>query len=260
VAVLQLPGVNCEDESARALTAAGGDPEIFRWTRPAAELAAFDGFLVPGGFSYQDRVRAGAVAAKDPLLDVLHSAAAAGKPILGICNGCQVLVEAGLVPGLGPGSVDVALAANRYPGRRGYHSRWVLLRRAEHAQSPFCNGLPAELPMPVAHAEGRFTHEDPDFFTQLARKGYIAWQYVGWHGEPNGNPNGSLAATAALTNRQGNVLAMMPHPERAAWLYQVPEDLPHAWGRRRRNVTGKSEALNEPGPGQAVLRRLVELC
>jgi len=260
IAVLQLPGVNCEDESARAVARAGGAPEIFRWTRPAAELAACDGFLIPGGFSYQDRVRAGAVAAKDPLLDVLHDAAAAGKPILGICNGCQVLVEAGLVPGLAPGAVEVALAGNRYPGRRGYHSRWVLLEPVPGARSPFCEGLPPSLPLPVAHAEGRFTHEDPEFFVRLAREGYIALRYVDFAGRSDGNPNGSELGAAALTNTAGNVLAMMPHPERAAWLFQVPEDLPHGWGAVRRSAAGDSEALLGLGPGGVLLDRLVALC
>jgi len=256
VAVLQLPGVNCEDESARWLAAAGADPVIYRWTRSAQELARFDGFLLPGGFSYQDRVRAGAVAAKDPLLDVLLAAAAAGKPILGICNGCQVLVEAGLVPGLDPGNVEVALAANRFPGRRGYHARWVDLQTVPASRSQFIAGLSATLPMPVAHAEGRFTHEDPDFFARLLADGYVALRYVG----QGGNPNGSLADVAGLSNDQGNVLAMMPHPERAALLRMVPEDLCGDWGARRRAAAADFAALEQPGPGQFLLRRLVELC
>ncbi len=260
VAVLQLPGVNCEDESARALAAAGAAPEIFRWTRPAGELERYDGFLIPGGFSYQDRVRAGAVAAKDPLLDVLQAAAATGKPILGICNGCQVLVEAGLVPGLEPGTIEVALAANRFPGRRGYYSRWVVVRAVPAARTSFCEGWPESLPLPIAHAEGRFAHEDPEFFSRLAREGYIALQYAGPAGTAEGNPNGSLLATAALTNGRGNVLALMPHPERAAWLYQVPEGRSDSWGRRRREAAGNAAALAGPGPGRLLLRRLVELC
>ncbi len=262
VAVLQLPGLNCEDESARAVAAAGGDAEIFRWTRPAVELAAFDGFLVPGGFSYQDRVRAGAVAAQDPLLETLRAAAAAGKPILGICNGCQVLVEAGLVPGREPGAVEVALAPNRVPGRRGYYARWVVLEPVSGCRTPFLEGLPGSLPVPMAHAEGRFTHEDPAFFARLAREGLVPLRYAGAgpDGRGPGNPNGSLLAAAALTNPAGNVLAMMPHPERAALLRQVPEDLPHPWGRRRRQAAGDARALASPGPGHALLRRLVELC
>ena len=262
VAVLQLPGMNCEDESARALTAAGARAEIFRWTRPAAELADFDGYLVPGGFSYQDRVRAGAVAAKDPLLEALLAADAAGKPILGICNGCQVLVEAGLVPGLARGRVEVALAPNRIPGRRGYFSRWVVLEAVAGSRCRFLEGLPRTLPVPIAHAEGRFTHEDPAFFARLRDEGLLAYRYAAAspQGEGPGNPNGSLLATAAMTNPAGNVLAIMPHPERAAWLFQVPEDLDHPWGRRRRELIGEHGALLGAGPGLAVLRRLVELC
>ncbi|MBU1072093.1 phosphoribosylformylglycinamidine synthase subunit PurQ, partial [bacterium] len=208
IAVLQLPGMNCEDESARALAAAGAAPEIFRWTRSARELAVFDGFLVPGGFSYQDRVRAGAVAAKDPLIAALLDAAAAGKPILGICNGCQVLIEAGLVPGREPGRLEVALAPNRYPGRRGYFTRWIVLERAEGTRSRFLSGLPVSLPLPIAHAEGRFTHEDPDHFGVLAAEGLLALRYAGTDADGRGpaNPNGSLLAAAALTNPAGNVL------------------------------------------------------
>ena len=115
VAVVQLPGVNCESETMRALARVGLEPEIFRWTRPAAELKRFDAYVLPGGFSYQDRVRAGALAAKDPLIESLEDAAGRGKPVLGICNGAQVLVEAGLVPG--GESVEVALARNRMPDR-----------------------------------------------------------------------------------------------------------------------------------------------
>ena len=195
VAVVQLPGVNCEDESARLLNFVGAESEVFRWTRPAEDLAAFDGFLIPGGFSYQDRVRAGAVAAKDPLLRVLLEAAEQGKPILGICNGCQVLVEAGLVPGLEPGAVEVALAGNRVPGRQGYHARWVAVQKHPTATSPFVADLTGSLPLPVAHAEGRFTHEDPAFFDRLAADGHVALRYVALGGNGNSNPNGAVCWT-----------------------------------------------------------------
>ena len=260
VAVLQLPGVNCEDESARAVLLAGGDADVFRWTRPADELAAYDGYLVPGGFSYQDRVRAGAIAARDPLLEVLRSAAAGGKPILGICNGCQVLVESGIVPGIEPGAVEVALAANRTPGRRGYLSRWVGLEPVPGSHCAFLEGLAGSFPVPMAHAEGRFTHEDPEFFARLAARGFLALRYVPLAGGSGGNPNGSLADAAGLTNADGNVLAVMPHPERAAQLRMVPEDLPHAWGVLRRRAAADAEALEAAGPGFWLLRRLVELC
>lgn len=263
IAVVQLPGVNCEDESALLLNWAGAEAEVFRWTRSPAELATFDGYLVPGGFSYQDRVRAGAVAAKDPLLRVLLEGAGQGKPVLGICNGCQVLVEAGLVPGTIPGAVEVALAGNRVPGRDGYHSRWVAVEVDSHSRSPFVEGLTGTFPLPMAHAEGRFTHEDPDFFARLATSGHVALRYAALGGRTTaaaGNPNGAMLDVAALTNAQGNVLAMMPHPERAARLRHVPEDLPHAWGRVRRAAAGDFITLEAAGPGAFILRRLVEMC
>jgi phosphoribosylformylglycinamidine synthase II/phosphoribosylformylglycinamidine synthase I len=260
VAVLQLPGVNCEEESARLLASAGARSEIFRWTRPAAELADFDGFLVPGGFSYQDRVRAGAVAAKDPLLRILLEAAEKGRPVLGICNGCQVLVEAGLVPGRDPGAVEVALAANRVPGRRGYLARWVGVQAHPRSRSPFVEGFTGTVPLPMAHAEGRFTHEDPEFFARLAEDGHVALVYSALGGRDSSNPNGALLDAAGLTNARGNVLAMMPHPERAAQLRHVPEDLPHAWGRARLAAAGDFTVLESAGPGAFLLRRLVEMC
>ncbi|HEX5633203.1 MAG TPA: phosphoribosylformylglycinamidine synthase subunit PurQ, partial [Gemmatimonadales bacterium] len=131
VAVVQLPGVNCESETLRALARVGLPAETFRWTRPADELRAYDAYVLPGGFSYQDRVRAGALAAKDPLLETLAARADQGAPVLGICNGAQVLVEAGLVPG--GGHVEVALAGNRMPDRVGYYTRWVWCRLEESA-------------------------------------------------------------------------------------------------------------------------------
>ncbi len=263
VAVVQLPGVNCEAESKRLLDATGAEAEVFRWTRSPAELTEFDGYLIPGGFSYQDRVRAGAVAAKDPLLRVLLEAADAGKPILGICNGCQVLVESGLVPGLEPGAVEVALASNRFAGRRGYHSRWIAVEADSRSHTPFVEGLTGTFPLPIAHAEGRFTHEDPAFFERLAAAGHVALRYAPLGGRDTaaaGNPNGALLDVAALTNAKGNVLAMMPHPERAAQLRHVPEDLPHAWGRLRQASAGDFVTLESAGPGAFILRRLIELC
>ncbi len=260
VAVLQLPGVNCEVESARLIAHNGGYSEIFRWTRSARELAAFDGYLIPGGFSYQDRVRAGAVAAKDPLLRVLLEASEVGKPILGICNGCQVLVESGLVPGLEPGAVEVALAFNRFPGRQGYHSQWVGVTPHANASTAFIEGITGMIPLPIAHAEGRFTHEDPAFFEKLAADGFVALQYSQLGGRTEFNPNGSLLDVAGLTNKRGNVLAMMPHPERAAQLRHVPEDQPSVWGLARAAAAGDSHSLEAAGPGAFLLRRLVEMC
>ena len=259
VAVIQFPGVNCEAESARALRRVGLEAEIFRWTRGAQELRDFDAYVLPGGFSYQDRVRAGALAAKDPMVEVLGEEAERGKPVLGICNGAQVLVEAGLVPGTG-GRVDLALARNRMVGRDGYYARWIHVR-VETSDCLFTRGLPEGtlLPLPVAHGEGRFTSRRTSRLAALVRSGHAPLRYANALGETTDrfpdNPNGSQAAVAAVCNARGNVLAMMPHPERAQELGALPRDLAGAWGDRRDRALEKAmagEEVVEAGPGLSV--------
>ena len=247
VAVVQFPGVNCEAESVRALARAGLEAEVFRWTRPARELAAFEAYLLPGGWSYQDRVRAGALAAKDPLLEVLAAEAGAGKPVLGICNGAQVLVEAGLVPGAG--LVELALARNRMPQRHGYYARWVHCR-VEESRCVFTRHLApgSLLPLPVAHGEGRFTSAKRGAMAKLLAAGQVPLRYASASGEPAtefpDNPNGAELAVAAVCNLAGNVLALMPHPERVLDLGAVARSIGGEWGARR------DRAL-ERGGGQA---------
>jgi len=260
-AVIQFPGVNCEYESARALAAAGADAEILRWNVDPARLAGYDLFLLPGGFSYQDRVRAGAVAAKADILDALASEAAAGKPVLGICNGAQVLVEAGFVPGLRGEDIELALAPNRMPGRRGYYSEWCHLRVAEATPSWLGDLSERVLPMPFAHGEGRFTSRRDGLFDELAAAGQVVLRYADAEGAAASgwpeNPNGSALGAAGVCNPAGNVLAMMPHPERAAWLGQVPELLPGPWGWKRRRAFGEWRRLKGPGPGHALFAAMV---
>jgi len=260
VAVVQLPGVNCEAETVRALERAGLAAEVFRWTRPARELAGFDAYVLPGGFSYQDRVRAGALAAKDPLLEELARRADDGAPVLGICNGAQVLVEAGLVPG--GGHVEVALARNRAPGREGYYTRWVWCR-VEASNCVFTRELPPGtlLPLPVAHGEGRFTSSKRGRMAGLAEAGQAPLRYASAEGGDAAgfpdNPNGSEADVAGLCNARGNVLALMPHPERAVVLGQVARGVGGEWGRRRDAALAAADgsAFGE-GPGLALFRGL----
>ena len=270
VAIVQFPGVNCEAETARALARAGLETELVRWTRPARDLAAFDAYVLPGGFSWQDRVRAGALAAKDPMLDELAARADAGAPVLGICNGAQVLVEAGLVPGSGndePGAesrdeVRVALARNRMPERTGYYTRWVWCR-VEETQCVFTRALEPGtlLPLPVAHGEGRFASAKKGRVAALAEAGQAPLRYAHADGAlaeafPE-NPNGSDASAAALCNARGNVLALMPHPERAATLGQVSRAIGGAWGERRDRAlaAGDGSAFGD-GPGMAIFHAL----
>jgi phosphoribosylformylglycinamidine synthase len=267
VAVVQFPGVNCESETARALVRVGLEAEIFRWMRPEGELARFDAYVLPGGFSYQDRVRAGALASKHPLVDCLAERAAKGAPVLGICNGAQVLVEAGMVPG--GGVVELALARNRMPGRAGYYTRWVRVR-IEPSRCLFTSTLEAGtvLPLPVAHGEGRFTSRAAGRVAELVAAGQAPLRYAGAGGEASAafpdNPNGSEEAVAGMCNAAGNVLALMPHPERAQDLGALSRAASGAWADRRDRrleaalQTGASrEASGEDdGPGLAIFAGL----
>lgn len=259
VAVLQFPGTNCESESLRALERVGLTGEILRWNEASARLRAFDAYLLPGGFSFQDRVRAGAIAARLPLLDVVSERAAAGAPVLGLCNGAQVLVEAGLVPGNSAESaVELGLAPNAIRGRQGYYTHWVFLVPGPGASNClFTRGLEEPVPCPMAHGEGRFVTQNPDTARRLDRE--VALQYARPEGgatrEFPWNPNGSVLAAAGIANDAGNVLALMPHPERAQTLAQVPEDLPGSWGERRR-AARNLDALEGDGPGLQLFRAL----
>ncbi|HIE50615.1 MAG TPA: phosphoribosylformylglycinamidine synthase I [Armatimonadetes bacterium] len=268
IAVLQFPGSNCEVETARAVEAAGLQAEIFRWNRDPAELARFDGYILGGGFSYQDRVRAGVIAAKEPILEVIVAAAAEGKPVLGICNGAQILVETGLVPGVNDRAIDMALAPNRMVQggrvvRRDYYCAWVYVKLScLPERCLFTQTLPpkAVFPLPIAHGEGRFVTRREGLRERLWAQDQIVFRYCTPEGEvlPDFpvNPNGAVDNLAGLCNPAGNVLALMPHPERASWLRQVPADLPDHYGQRRREATGNWAALEEPGPGRALFEAL----
>jgi len=260
VAVVQFPGVNCEAETVRALARAGLAAEVFRWTRPADELRRYDAYVLPGGFSYQDRVRAGVLAAKDPLVGVLAERAGAGRPVLGICNGAQVLVESGLVPG--GGAVELALARNRMPSRTGYYTRWVTCR-VEPSPCLFTLGLEPGtlLPLPVAHGEGRFVSGRRGALAKLAAAGQVPLRYAGAGGEvatafPD-NPNGAEESAAGVCNAAGNVLALMPHPERVLDLGAIARTAGGEWGRRQREALarGGAAALAD-SPGMALFAGL----
>lgn len=257
IAVVQFPGSNCEAETAAALRQAGAEPTIARWNTPRELWDAFDGFVLPGGFSYEDRVRAGAVAARHAVLDAIAAGADAGKPVLGVCNGAQILVEAGLVPGIEPGHVAVALAANRTSGWRGYFCGWVHVRVERGFTEDLARG--SLLPVPVGHGEGRFAAR-PEVFADLVRRNQVAFRYSSPDGGPARgfpeNPNGSMQDIAGLCDPSGSVVALMPHPERAAWLYQVPEEIAGTWGERRR-AAESMQRFTAPGPGAALYRSFV---
>ena len=268
IAVLEFPGTNCEFETLVAVKAVGMDGEIFRWNRQAGELSGFDGFILPGGFSYQDRLRAGAIAAKEPVLAALKEEADKGKPIIGICNGFQILVESGLLPGRSgacageKSSIDMALAQNvMVTGgkivRRGYYCDWVQLRHeapARRSSGSFAIERGALLKIPIAHGEGNLVTATPGLIKDLNEKNQVVFRYCDKNGriidEFPYNVNGSTESIAAICNEPGNVLGMMPHPERAFFAWQLPAFDP------------RKQRPDEPGPGRRVfesMKRYIEV-
>ena len=260
VAVIQFPGSNCERETAAAVEAAGMSAIVVRWNQPK-RLAGARAFVLPGGFSYQDRIRAGAVAAKERIMDLVAEAASSGTPVLGICNGAQILLESGLVPGWERERVQAALGANSIQGRSGYLSAWIHVRAHPDAleSCPWLCAIGEEpLPLPIAHAEGRFLLREEDVSRGSQRAGLLYCRADGSAaGGPPANPNGSMMDMAAMTSGDGLALAMMPHPERAAWLWQVPPGLAGRWGSRRR-LCRRDELSDEPGPGLLVFQGLAQ--
>lgn len=219
VAVVVFPGTNSEHETLRALAAAGIDAEIVHWSLGSAALRAFDAYVLPGGFAYEDRVRAGAVAAHDEVMDAVIEGAQAGKFVIGICNGAQILLEAGLVPGTGPLRRPTAAFAPNAGGK--FLSVHVHVRLAVAPERvPVLAGLAAGAVIPAwaSHGEGRLAASESEL-DALERDGHAAFVYCDARGERVRAHNGSARDVAGLTNRDGNVLAIMPHPERDGWTF-----------------------------------------
>lgn len=218
VGVVVFPGSNCDRDTVHALAMAGAEP-VELWH----EQASLDGVaavVLPGGFAYGDYLRAGVIARFSPVMRAVGAFAADGGLVLGICNGFQVLAEAGLVPG--------ALLRNRdlrFLGRDVHIA-------AERLDTPFTHALAAAgqpLRMPIAHGEGCYFGDDPAL-DALERDRQVLFRYVDAAGERAGdddrsaNPNGSLRAIAGVVNARGNVAGLMPHPERAAEAVLGSED------------------------------------
>lgn len=227
VLILHAPGTNRDREAAQACMLAGGRPEIVHLNQLlAGERRLLDyGFLVlPGGFSYGDDLGAGtlwALALRQRLGEDLARFVEQGRPVLGICNGFQVLVKAGLLPGDGA-QRQATLTRNR---SAHFECRWVYLKAAEPSVCLFTRGLQELLYAPVAHGEGNFVPRDPALLETLRGRGQVALTYVDASGRPAGypaNPNGSEGHVAGLCNAAGNVLGLMPHPEDHVLPYQHP--------------------------------------
>lgn len=205
-AIVVFPGTNRENDAAEALRAATGKKPLMIWHRES-ELPAVDLIVVPGGFSYGDYLRTGAMAAHSPILRAIVERAKAGTPVVGICNGFQILTEAKLLPG--------ALLPNK---TLTYICKDVTLR-VETSQSLFTNAYEEgqTLRIPVAHHDGCYTIDD-EGRRRLEDNGQIAFRYCAADGAvtPEANPNGSLSNIAGVFNRTKTVLGLMPHPERLA--------------------------------------------
>ena len=204
IAVLRFPGSNCDDDTRHACSEVLGSRTRFVW-HTERDLGDADAVIVPGGFSYGDYLRSGALAAHSPVMEVVRAFAARGGPVLGICNGFQILTEAGLLPG--------ALAQN--DGLR-FECRDVHVR--VEADTPFTRGYARDsvLRLPIAHHEGRYV-ADEETLARLEGDGRVVLRYVRSDGTvaADANPNGSTAAIAGIVDARGTVMGMMPHPERA---------------------------------------------
>ena len=203
--VVTFPGSNCDYDCYKAIEEGLEAEAVYLWHKEH-DLRGVDAVFLPGGFSYGDYLRAGAIASLSPIMREVAAFAEGGGPVAGICNGFQILCEAGLLPG--------ALIRNR---SLKFASRTVHLR-VENADTPFTTAYaPGQvLRIPIAHGEGCYIAE-PETLARLETEGRVVFRYVDAAGSPTpeANPNGSLNNVAGVVNERGNVLGMMPHPERA---------------------------------------------
>ena len=209
IGVVVFPGSNCDRDTLRGLELAGAEA-VALW-HEVADLDGVSAVVLPGGFAYGDYLRAGVIARFSPVMRSVAAFAADGGLVLGICNGFQVLAEAGLVPG--------ALLRNRGLRFLGRDVRIV----AERLDTPFTREVPDRHPlrMPIAHGEGCY-YADEESLSALEAEGRVLFRYAdgdgrpAWTGDAESNPNGSLRGIAGVLNADGNVAGLMPHPERAS--------------------------------------------
>jgi phosphoribosylformylglycinamidine synthase len=207
-AIIVFPGSNCDHDAYYAAKDVLGQSADFVWHKET-DLHGADVVILPGGFSHGDYLRTGAIARFSPVMDAVKAFAAAGGPVLGICNGFQILLEAGLLPG--------AMLRNR---DLKFHCEHVHVR-VEQTDTPFTLACRPQqvLRVPVAHGEGNY-FTTPEELKKLEQNRQIVFRYVNAAGETTdeANPNGSMASIAGICNERRNVVGLMPHPERACEL------------------------------------------
>lgn len=205
IGVVTFPGSNCDYDCYKAVQEGLGAEAVYLWHR-STDLEGVDAVFLPGGFSYGDYLRAGAIASLSPIMAEVKRFAGSGRPVVGICNGFQILCETGLLPG--------ALIRNR---SLKFSSKDVHLR-VEQSVAPFTTDYSVGdvLTIPIAHGEGCFAATD-EVVDELESGNRVIFRYVDASGDvtPAANPNGSVNNIAGIVNERGNVLGMMPHPERA---------------------------------------------
>jgi phosphoribosylformylglycinamidine synthase len=257
--ILRTGGTNCDAETRRALKDLGVEAEIVHYNKFLKErnLLEYSALVFPGGFSYGDYVRAGVIWAKSLVTKLgseLKRFVEEERPVLGICNGFQVLVEAGLLPGFDGVSEypEAALAPNVPPG---YNCRWIRLKHENNGKCIFTRKIPKGkvLRIPVAHSEGRFLfpkEKEGEYLAKLCDNDQLVFRYCRADGSyadgdyPT-NPNGAFYDIAGICNATGTIFGLMPHPERAFYGWQLPD-----W-------TGK-EILPEFGDGKLVLESVID--
>jgi len=251
--VLRAAGTNCDVETAYAFELAGAQAarvHINELVRREKSLSEVQILAIPGGFTYGDDVAAGKILANElkyKLSDEIGRFVEEGKLILGICNGFQVLVKAGLLPEWkdGPSGQQVTLTFND-SGR--YEDRWVVLAKEQNSRCVFVEGIEETIYLPVAHAEGKFVPADGKVLAELERRGQVVFRYVDERGERASypwNPNGSVGNIAGICDPTGRIFGLMPHPERHILPTQHPR-----WTR---------EGLQERGAGRIIFENAVRV-
>ncbi|MBN1351339.1 phosphoribosylformylglycinamidine synthase I [candidate division KSB1 bacterium] len=230
VIILRTAGCNCDLETAYAFEQAGARTELVhinQIVRGEKKLSSYQILAIPGGFTYGDDVSAGKILANElkfKLTDQMQQFCADGKGILGICNGFQVLVKAGMLP-------EIQLEQSRqrvtltFNDSGKFEDRWVYLKTESNNRCIFTRNLPEIIYLPVAHSEGKFIAENAEMLVELRNNDQIVLTYVNALGEPDGypwNPNGSVANIAGICDRTGRIFGLMPHPERYIEATQHP--------------------------------------
>lgn len=247
VIVLRTAGTNCDKETAFAFEAAGARPELVHvneLTRREKDLGSYQILAIPGGFTYGDDIASGKILANELRFKLearIREFIKAGKLIIGICNGFQILVKAGLLPNLS-GNFETIEATLTLNDSDKFEDRWIFLKRTR-TECVWTKGIDDLITLPVAHGEGKFIPKNKAALGELRRQRLIVFEYVDDKGAKKGyphNPNGSVENIAGICDRSGRIFGLMPHPERHMDAHQHP-----SWTRN-------SEA--GAGPGLAIFK------